>query len=77
MVYSNTIVELNDKPIMSLYDNAGKINYLVVMNKKIVRKGHNKKSFLNKPVEHIDIAKFDARRLSTQWERCPYLQRYS
>ena len=27
--YSNTIVELNDKPIMSLYDNAGKINYLV------------------------------------------------
>ena len=27
--YSNTIVELNDKPIMSLYDDAGKINYLV------------------------------------------------
>jgi ornithine decarboxylase len=27
--YSNTIVELNDKPIMSLYDGAGKINYLV------------------------------------------------
>ena len=27
--YSNTIVELNDKPIMSLYDNTGKINYLV------------------------------------------------
>tara|TARA_B100000579_G_scaffold186325_1_gene151853 strand:+ start:226 stop:1404 length:1179 start_codon:yes stop_codon:yes gene_type:complete len=27
--YSNTIVELNDKPIMSLYDNTSKINYLV------------------------------------------------
>ena len=27
--YSNTIVELNDKPIMSLYDDTGKINYLV------------------------------------------------
>ena len=27
--YSNTIVELNDKPLMSLYDNTGKINYLV------------------------------------------------
>ncbi len=27
--YSNTIIELNDKPIMSLYDDAGKINYLV------------------------------------------------
>ena len=27
--YSNTIVELNDKPIMSLYDNTSKVNYLV------------------------------------------------
>ena len=27
--YSDTIVELNDKPIMSLYDDTGKINYLV------------------------------------------------
>ena len=27
--YSNTIVELCDKPIMSLYDNASKIDYLV------------------------------------------------
>ena len=27
--YSDTIVELNDKPIMSLYNNAGKLNYLV------------------------------------------------
>ena len=27
--YSDTIVELNDKPIMSLYNDAGKINYLV------------------------------------------------
>ena len=27
--YSNTIVEVNDKPIMSLYNDAGKFNYLV------------------------------------------------
>ena len=27
--YSNKIVELNDKPIMSLYDDTSKINYLV------------------------------------------------
>ncbi len=27
--YSNTIVEVNDKPIMSLYDDTGKLNYLV------------------------------------------------
>jgi ornithine decarboxylase len=27
--YSDTIVELNDKPIMSLYSDAGKLNYLV------------------------------------------------
>ena len=25
--------------------------------------GHNKKSFLNKPVEHIDITSFDARKI--------------
>ena len=27
--YSDTIIELNDKPIMSLYSDAGKFNYLV------------------------------------------------
>ena len=27
--YSNEIVELNDKPIMSLYDELTKVNYLV------------------------------------------------
>ena len=27
--YSNTIVEVNDNPIMSLYDDTGKLNYLV------------------------------------------------
>ena len=27
--YSDTIVELNDNPIMSLYNDAGKLNYLV------------------------------------------------
>ena len=25
--------------------------------------GHNKKSFLNSPVEHIDITSFDARKI--------------
>ena len=25
--------------------------------------GHNKKSFLNNPVEHIDITSFDARKI--------------
>ena len=34
------------------------------MNKKnSPSAGHNKKSFLNKPVEHIDITKFDARNI--------------
>ena len=33
------------------------------MNKNSPTKGHNKKSFLNKPVEHIDITKFDAREI--------------
>ena len=27
--YSDTIVEVNDKPIMSLYNDTGKFNYLV------------------------------------------------
>ena len=27
------------------------------------RIGHNKKSFLNSPVEHIDISSFDARKI--------------
>ena len=34
------------------------------MNKKnSPAAGHNKKSFLNNPVEHIDITKFDARKI--------------
>ena len=34
------------------------------MNKKnSPAAGQNKKSFLNKPVEHIDITKFDAREI--------------
>ena len=35
--------------------------------------GHNKKSFLNKPVEHIDITKFDAREIRLTPQR--YLMR--
>ena len=34
------------------------------MSKKIILDiGHNKKSFLNSPVEHIDISSFDARKI--------------
>ena len=40
--------------------------------------GHNKKSFLNKPVEHIDITKFDARELiNSMRKNVFYFKRYS
>ena len=40
--------------------------------------GHNKKSFLNKPVEHIDITKFDARELVNSMGKMSFhLKRYS
>ena len=32
--------------------------------------GHNKKSFLNNPVEHIDITSFDARKIIEGMAKC-------
>ena len=32
-------------------------------NQKNPKKGHNKKTFLEKPVEHIDITSFDSRKI--------------
>ena len=48
--YSNEIFELNDKPIMSLYSS--KVDYFCNDKKNGPNIGHNKKSFLNNPVEH-------------------------
>ena len=36
--------------------------------------GHNKKSLLNSPVEHIDIKSFDARKIIEGMVKCPLLQ---
>ena len=46
------------------------------MNKKnSPGKGHNKKSFLNKPVEHIDITKFDAREIINSMGKMSFTSR--
>ncbi len=46
------------------------------MNKKNSPKiGHNKKSFLNKPVEHIDITSFDARKLIESMSKMSFTSR--
>ena len=37
--------------------------------------GHNKKSFLNKPVEHIDIKSFDARKIIDSMEKMSFTSR--
>ena len=38
--------------------------------------GHNKKKdFLNKPVEHIDIASFDARKIISSMEKMSFVSR--
>ena len=37
--------------------------------------GHNKKSFLNKPIEHIDITKFDARDLIESMSKMSFTSR--
>ena len=38
--------------------------------------GHNsKKDFLNKPVEHIDITKFDARPIISSMEKMSFVSR--
>ena len=38
-------------------------------------KGHNKKSFLEKPVEHIDITSFDARKIIDSMEKMSFTSR--
>ena len=46
------------------------------MNKKNGPKlGHNKKSLLNSPVEHIDITKFDARPIISSMEKMSFVSR--
>ena len=37
--------------------------------------GHNKKSFLNKPIEHIDITKFDAREIIESMSKMSFTSR--
>ena len=37
--------------------------------------GHNKKSFLNSPVEHIDITSFDARKIIEGMEKMSFTSR--
>ena len=46
------------------------------MNKKVSpSSGHNKKSFLNKPVEHIDITKFDSREIINSMRKMSFTSR--
>ena len=46
------------------------------MNKKNSTEiGHNKKSFLNNPVEHIDIKSFDARKIIESMEKMSFTSR--
>ena len=56
------------------------------MTKKVdLKLGHNKKSFLNKPVEHIDFTSFDARKIIksmgkmsfTSWDTAKAFQIYN
>ena len=37
--------------------------------------GHNKKSLLNKPVEHIDITSFDARKIIDSMSKMSFTSR--
>ena len=62
--YSNEIYEVEDNPIMTMYDKEinKAISGCLMSEKKIL--GHNsKKDFLKKPVEHIDITSFDSRKI--------------
>ena len=46
------------------------------MNKKnSPTAGHNKKSFLDKPIEHIDITKFDAREIINSMSKMSFTSR--
>ena len=46
------------------------------MNKPINSKlGHNKKAFLDKPVEHIDITSFDSRKIIESMNKMSFTSR--
>ena len=44
-------------------------------NPKNPKLGHNKKTFLEKPVEHIDITSFDARNIISSMEKMSFVSR--
>ena len=44
-------------------------------NPKNPNLGHNKKTFLNKPVEHIDITSFDSRKIIKSMEKMSFVSR--
>ena len=44
-------------------------------NQKNPKTGHNKKTFLEKPVEHIDITSFDARKIIDSMEKMSFTSR--
>ena len=44
-------------------------------NPKNSNVGHNKKAFLDKPVEHIDITSFDARKIISSMEKMSFVSR--
>ena len=43
--------------------------------KNIPNIGHNKKSFLNSPVEHIDITSFDSRKIIDGMKKMSFTSR--
>ena len=62
--YSNEIFELMiNQSCLYMITQVKLITWLLDEKKNSPNIGHNKKSFLNSPVEHIDIASFDARKI--------------
>ena len=45
------------------------------MNTKKSKLGHNKKAFLEKPVEHIDITSFDSRKIIDSMDKMSFTSR--
>ena len=44
-------------------------------NQKNLKLGHNKKTFLEKPVEHIDITSFDSRKIIDSMDKMSFTSR--
>ena len=44
-------------------------------NPKNSKLGHNKKTFLEKPVEHIDITSFDSRKIIESMDKMSFTSR--